>query len=130
MKLRIATIADMIIQDTSGKISLIGMYPGDIRVTSLPSRFPLALYLEFEAIEPSQPIDLEFFLGRKRFAMGKIDVSQAIDGQSGVGIIPRMILNVKKPCVLSVATIIGGRRRTIIRKPISLNDDVIAESEP
>ena len=117
-----AILCDDVRTEDNGKQFLIGVYSGDIVVSTLPSTLALSVWLNAEVISGGKaPIKVEFQLDSEERLSGSITGeigSVDVGGFIGVGF-PKLPVTIAKPSVLKVRWKVGaGAWKTAIEKRI------------
>lgn len=122
MKFNNVIICEDIRQEVGNKLTLVGVYSGDIFVSEMPANIWLAMYLDFFK-EESNDVSFELQLLVNGDQKLKMHGSLALDlpHQSAVIGVPKFQLRFERDSEISIKAAFDGKRlRTLLSKEVRL----------
>jgi hypothetical protein len=96
-------LCEHITVDVGYKHSLIGVYSGDIVIPDFPANLRLAFYSEMvPPADGEHTIVLTFKINDKKFMEGRVSVSNAVAGESGIIAVRGFSLETSEPVTLTI----------------------------
>lgn len=121
MMVRSALLCEMCRQEVGNKVSVMGIYSGDILVQSFPAAFPLSAYIEIEGLKKGKH-RLEFSIvipGTKMGGSADIDVFE--EGEVGSLPFPMVMVNAQEAGEVTVQMRVDGNEWIVpVRRKIAL----------
>lgn len=124
LKFDTAIISDDLRQETSGKLILVGVYPGDIIVSRFPATFLFHVHAQGEVVQAGQvaaTLDIEDEIGTVLFRLGDHIQTAAAEFQLG-----RFSMNfnahftVHRECRLRFIARVSGASHNLLERPVKM----------
>lgn len=123
--LRNAILCDDIREEVGNKLSLMGIFGGDILVGEFPAQIQLAIFMQYlpSADEEDGPctIEVELFQDDSRMVRGKIEAN-ITNRQPANILLPKAMGFFEKECIFKVVVSIEGETKEVLVKRLSKTD--------
>lgn len=120
-----AIACEFVTKGEHGKHVLVNAYAGDIRVQTIPAKFPIAFYVEVLALEtPPEVCTIELKIGRKKLATLNAQLEYK-EGIPGLLVLPQIKADVKSPGKLSLTASAEGFAKTTLYSANIYQDEII-----